>query len=236
MWNKVASIGSQAAIATTSALNVHEYRPFSPVPVLAGDIVGIHQPYTSTSALQVYYQDHGPLNYYQPALADPKNTLSTGNTLVLREDRQPLLAIEFSESWLHQLFFKIAVLSGLVQRNCTLTHAHIYYVYTGAERVTTLATLTLTSSQIKSTSTSIQPSAITSPWTRPSNSPSPVPDVHRQSFYLVVIIGVAVAVLVLLAVIVLAIVIGVIRCKGCRAHTVDRQVSASGMLCACSVV
>ena len=97
VWNRVASIGSRAAIDSTSALNVHEYRPFSPVPVLAGDIIGIYQPYTSESALQVFYQDHGPLNYYQPALTDPKDTLSTGNTLVQRENRQPLLAIEFSE-------------------------------------------------------------------------------------------------------------------------------------------
>lgn len=100
VWNKVASIGSQAAIDSTSALNVHEYRPFSPVRVLAGDIVGIYQPYSSASALQVFYQDHGPLNYYQLALTNPKNTLSTRNTLVQRENRQPLLAIEFSELYI----------------------------------------------------------------------------------------------------------------------------------------
>ena len=97
VWNKVASIGSRAAIGSTNALNVHEYRPFSPVPVLAGDIIGIHQPYTSASALQLFYQDHGPLNYYQPALADPKDTLSTRSALVRRENQQPLLAMKFSE-------------------------------------------------------------------------------------------------------------------------------------------
>ena len=97
VWNKVATIGSQAAIDSTSALNVHEYRPFSPVPVLAGDIIGVHQPYSSTSALQLFYREHGPLNYYQPALANPKDTFSTRSALVRRENRQPLLAIEFSE-------------------------------------------------------------------------------------------------------------------------------------------
>lgn len=101
VWNRVASIGSQAAISSTGDLNVHEYRPFAPIPVLEGDIIGIHQPYTSACALQVFYQDHGPLNYYQPALANTKNTLSTGSTLVQRENRQPLLAIEFSEFTFH---------------------------------------------------------------------------------------------------------------------------------------
>ena len=97
VWNRVATIGSRAAIDSTSALNVHEYRPFSPVPVMAGDIIGVHQPYTSASALQLFYRDHGPLNYYQPVLANPKDTFSTKSALVRRENRQPLLAIEFSE-------------------------------------------------------------------------------------------------------------------------------------------
>lgn len=117
--------------------------------------------------------------------------------------------------------------------NSFLLFAHIILcICTGAERATTLTTLMLTNSQIiKSTeSPSIQPSATTSPWIQPSNSPSSVPDVHRHSYYLVAIVGVAVGVL---AATVLAIVIGLIRCKRYRAHTVHRQASASGMLLAC---
>ena len=203
VWNKVATIDSKAAIATTPSLNVHEYRPFSPVPVLAGDIVGIYQPYTSASALQIFFQDRGPLNYSQPAVANPKNTLSTRNILVNSENRQPLLAIEFSE-------FKI----------CTLLYVHFDGVHShaGIERASTLTTMMLACCRTTRTTMS--------PWLRPSTTPDPMTDQRHHSNHLI-LIGVAIIVLVLSAT-VLAIVIVVLRYKGLGTHTVNHRMSANG--------
>lgn len=94
-WFKVATIGSSAAITFNVALNVHRYTPLSPVPVKAGDVVGLYQPYTLSSVLRVFMQREGPTNYYTGALGNPLNSMRlTGSTLT--EQRLPLIRFQFS--------------------------------------------------------------------------------------------------------------------------------------------
>lgn len=93
-WFKVGTIGSTAAITYNIALNVHRYTPLSPLAVQAGDVLGFYQPHSLSSALRIFMQSDGPLNYYRGSLFSPLTRMTaTGNT----ERRLPLIKVHFSK-------------------------------------------------------------------------------------------------------------------------------------------
>ena len=70
------------------------YTPLRPVPVQAGDILGMYQPHTASSTLRVFMQRDGPLNYYRGALFSPLDSMSASGAT---ERRLPLISLQFSE-------------------------------------------------------------------------------------------------------------------------------------------
>ena len=73
---------------------VCRYTPLVPVPVQAGDIVGIYQPHTSSSRLRVFMQADGPVNYYRGARFSPLSSMSADGQ---SERRLPLIRFQFSK-------------------------------------------------------------------------------------------------------------------------------------------
>ena len=96
-WVRVQA-GEEAALTTTENLNVHRYVPDPPVPFQAGDILGVHQPYSYASVLKIYLQGSGVTNYYRGSLASPLDSFKTDATGVMVEGRLPLISVEISES------------------------------------------------------------------------------------------------------------------------------------------
>ena len=98
-WFKVHSVSSQAAVVRTNSLNIHEYLlPESlALPVLEGDIVGVYQPYTASSQLQVYLTGSSRASYYHSAQLHAADSFPVGGLLVFTENRVPLITMEISE-------------------------------------------------------------------------------------------------------------------------------------------
>ena len=59
--------GTVIDITMQSSTRIYEYDTFSPIPVLAGDILGMFQPEFDISQLGLWSErDNGPLTYYLP--------------------------------------------------------------------------------------------------------------------------------------------------------------------------
>lgn len=80
--------------STDQYLPHYRYTPLTPVRVQAGDILGMHQPYTFSSNLQVFMQEDGPVNYYRETV-DPLNNMTSSDP---SEMRLPLINIQFVAS------------------------------------------------------------------------------------------------------------------------------------------
>jgi len=78
----------------TAYLNVYEYVLDPPLPVLAGDVLGIYQPPQNESRVHLtFLEDTGPVNWYRDSATGPLDTFvidtqSQGNML-------PLVAVTF---------------------------------------------------------------------------------------------------------------------------------------------
>ena len=73
VWRKVGNgvynkmNGTVIDITMPISMRIYEYDTFSPIPVLAGDILGVFQPGNDISQLGVWSErDNGPLTYYLP--------------------------------------------------------------------------------------------------------------------------------------------------------------------------
>ena len=73
VWRKIGSgvylkmNGTVIDITMQSLTRIYEYDNFSPIPVLAGDILGVFQPDIDISQLGLWSEiDNGPLTYYLP--------------------------------------------------------------------------------------------------------------------------------------------------------------------------
>ena len=106
VWRKVGNNvyhkmnGTFIDITMRSSTRIYEYDTFSPIPVLAGDILGVFQPHSGISQLGVWSErDNGPLTYYLPtannATESPFPLIDVPNMLSLQY--HPLVTVEMSK-------------------------------------------------------------------------------------------------------------------------------------------
>ena len=98
-WFKVHSISSQAAVVRTNSLNVHDYvLPDSlALAVQRGDILGLYQPDTASTRLEVYLTGSSSVSHYHTAQLQAADIFPVGGLLVFTESRVPLITMEISE-------------------------------------------------------------------------------------------------------------------------------------------
>ena len=90
------------SIGTPSPTRIYEYDNFSPIPVLAGDILGVFQPHDGRQLILWSEEDRGPLTYY--LAADNSATESPFDTIDLQsmsslssQTYHPLVTVEMSK-------------------------------------------------------------------------------------------------------------------------------------------
>ena len=95
--------GTFIKIGTKLSNRIYEYN-FSPIPFLAGDILGVFVPRNMISKLRIRSEaNHGPLNYYIPTakMAD----MSSYDTIDLQQNTpelyHPLVTVEIGEEVSH---------------------------------------------------------------------------------------------------------------------------------------
>ena len=96
--------GTFLNIGTESSNRIYEYDNFSPIPFLAGDILGVFIPRAASSRLKLRAEDdHGPLNYYIPttdmASISPYDTidLQQSTPQIATEIYHHLVTVEISK-------------------------------------------------------------------------------------------------------------------------------------------
>lgn len=101
-WRKVAGVREQAGLSPTGELNVYSYSLEELQPPMAfqsGDVLGLYQPYSSSSTLKVYLQrDSGGPAYYKTAQASPSTELDTDAVGVYSNSHLPLVTMVISTS------------------------------------------------------------------------------------------------------------------------------------------
>ena len=109
VWRKVGNNvyhkmnGTFIAITMQISTRIYEYDTFSPIPVLAGDILGVFQPDNDISQLGLWSErDNGPLTYYLPtddtATESPFSFIDVQNMLSLSSQTyHPLVTVEMSK-------------------------------------------------------------------------------------------------------------------------------------------
>ena len=109
VWRKVGNNvyhkinGTVIDITTQSSTRIYEYNNFSPIPVLAGDILGMFQPDIDISQLGLWAErDNGPLTYYFPsddtATESPYNFIDVQAVFSLSSQiYHPLVTVEMSK-------------------------------------------------------------------------------------------------------------------------------------------
>ena len=138
-WLKIAGIGAEAVITRTEYLNVHNYTLAAPVEVVSGDIIGVHQPYTSASILRLYQQEGGPKNHIRNSVANPLDSFNEGDILVYVDRQLPLISAEFSKLYMHNVEFNCLPRQFMIHVYNIL---HNYFTFTtGTQAVTTTMTV-----------------------------------------------------------------------------------------------
>ena len=94
--------GTVINIAAESPTHIYEYDNFSPIPVLAGDILGVFIPETSESKLRLWSErDNGPVVYYVgtgDATESPFDTIDQQHMSSLSSTSYlPLVTVEISK-------------------------------------------------------------------------------------------------------------------------------------------
>ena len=111
VWRKVGNgvyhkmNGTVIDISMRSSTRIYEYENFSPIPVLAGDILGVFQPHNGISQLGLWSErDNGPLTYYLPtdgtATESPFSFIDLQNMSMSSLSSQiyyPLVTVEMSK-------------------------------------------------------------------------------------------------------------------------------------------
>ena len=109
VWRKVGNDvylkinGTVIDITTQSSRRIYEYDNFSPIPVLAGDILGVFQPDIDISQLGLWSErDNGPLTYYLPtddtATESPYNFIDVQAMFSLSSQiHHPLVTVKMSK-------------------------------------------------------------------------------------------------------------------------------------------
>ena len=96
--------GTFLVIDTESEDQVYEYDDFAPIPVQAGDILGVFVPQNGDSKLRLQAEsEHGPTNYYIPI--DDSGTVSPYGSIDLQQDTpqvsssvyHPLVTVEIGK-------------------------------------------------------------------------------------------------------------------------------------------
>ena len=79
----------------TAYLNVYEYVLDPPLPVLAGDVLGIYQPPEDESRVHLtFLEDTGPVNWYRDSATGPLDTFVI-DTQSSQRNMLPLVAVTF---------------------------------------------------------------------------------------------------------------------------------------------
>ena len=78
----------------TAYLNVYEYVLDPPLPVLAGDVLGIYQPPENESRVHLtFLEDTGPVNWYRDSTSGPLDTFMIDTQT--QRNMLPLVAVAF---------------------------------------------------------------------------------------------------------------------------------------------
>ena len=85
--------------STTGNFNrIYEYDSFSPIPVQAGDILGVFIPRTSFSRLGLLSENmNGPTNYYLETGLNVYDMFDIQDTLVQSQVYHPMVSVEFGK-------------------------------------------------------------------------------------------------------------------------------------------
>ena len=108
VWRKVGNgvyrkmNGTVIDISMQGSTRIYEYNNFSPIPVLAGDILGVFQPDIDISQLGLWSEiDNGPLTYYLPtddmATESPFSLIDVQNMSSLSSQIYHLVTVEMSK-------------------------------------------------------------------------------------------------------------------------------------------
>ena len=78
----------------TAYLNVYEYVLDPPLPVLAGDVLGIYQPPEDESRVHLtFLEDTGPVNWYRDSVTGPLDTFMIDTQT--QRSMLPLVVVNF---------------------------------------------------------------------------------------------------------------------------------------------
>ena len=93
----------------TSYLNVYEYVLDPPLPVLAGDVLGIYQPPENESRVHLtFLEDTGPINWYRDSTTGPLATFMIDTQS--QRNMLPLVAVTFEpDGELNQMYMELYV-------------------------------------------------------------------------------------------------------------------------------
>ena len=81
-----------------SSNRIYEYDNFSPIPVQAGDILGVFIPSTSISRLRLLSENrNGPTNYYLETDLNVYDMLDIQDSLVRSQVYHPVVSVEFGK-------------------------------------------------------------------------------------------------------------------------------------------
>ena len=118
VWRKVGNgiyhkmNGTVIDITTRSSTPIYEYENFSPIPVLAGDILGVFQPGNGISHLGLWSErDNGPFTYYLPT--DDTITESPFSFIDLRSMSMSSLSSQIYHPLVTVEMSKLCFLSGV---------------------------------------------------------------------------------------------------------------------------
>ena len=94
----------------TAYLNVYEYVLDAPLPVLAGDVLGIYQPPEDESRVHLtFLEATGPVNWYRDSVTGPLDTFMID--IQSQRNMLPLVAVTFKpDGELNQLYMELYVL------------------------------------------------------------------------------------------------------------------------------
>ena len=106
----------------TAYLNVYEYVLDPPLPVLAGDVLGIYQPPEDESRVHLtFLEATGPVNWYRDSASGPLATFMIDTQS--QRNMLPLVAVTFEPDGKLSIYWKKDI--AYVAKSCTFSF-HVY--------------------------------------------------------------------------------------------------------------